>query len=101
LLLVAPETGALPARSVSAVPTLITLVVSSMSSVGVKVPVQVTPPSALLIPVRAPFSTVISALEKPVTASEKVTVRIDVSPTFRALSDITTLVITGTEASIV
>jgi hypothetical protein len=50
-----PASGALPARSARVVPTLITLVASSMSSVGVKVPVQVTPPSALLTAESVPF----------------------------------------------
>jgi hypothetical protein len=91
----------LPARSVSVVPTLITLVVSSMPSVGVKVPVQVVPPSMLLTALSVPCSSVISALSKSVTASENVIVNVDVSPTFSALSDITTLETTGSLVSIV
>ena len=95
MLVAPPANGALPARSVRDVPTVITLVVSVMSSVGVNVPVQVTPPSLLLTAVSRPFSSVISVLSKPVTASLNVMVKVEVSPTFNAVSSITTLETTG------
>ena len=63
-----------------------TLVVSVMLLVGVKVAVQVTPPSLLLTGLRVPFSTVRSPLAKPVTASLKVTVTRLVSPMRKAVS---------------
>ena len=72
-----------------------------MSSVGVNVPVQVTPPSALLMAESAPPASEISPLAKAVTASEKVMVSVDVSPTFNAVSDMTTLDITGAALSAV
>ena len=56
------------------------------SSVGVKVPVQVMPPSLLARPVSVPLLRVRSALVKPVTASLKVKVSVAVSPTFNAVS---------------
>ena len=62
------------------------LVASSTLVVGVKVPVQVTPPSAELTVLRVPFSTVMSALAKPVTASLKVNVTKLVSPARNAVS---------------
>ena len=65
---------------------LTTLVVSVMLAVGVKVPVQVMPPSLLLKVLRLPFSTVTSALAKLLTASLKVMVTKLVSPMIRALS---------------
>ena len=64
----APVSGAFPARSVSVVPTVMTLVESSIFAVGVKVPVQVTPPSTLLTAVSVPFCSVMSLLSKFVTA---------------------------------
>ena len=99
--MLAPANGALPAESVKVVATLITLVASSRSSVGVKVPVQVTPPSPLLTALSVPLARVISELSKAVTASEKVMVRVEVSPTVNSLSDMTTLEITGSVVSIV
>ena len=93
--MLAPASGALPVRSVSVVPTTITLLVSSISSVGVNVPVQVIPPSADATAVNVPLAKVMSVLSKPVTASLKVIVKVLVSPTFSELSDITTLVTTG------
>jgi hypothetical protein len=65
------------------------------------VPVQVTPPSEVVTLESVPFSTVMSLLSNPVTASEKVIVNVDVSPTFKAPSDITTLETTGSLVSIV
>ena len=72
-----------------------------MSSGGVNVPVQVTPPSAVLTAVNVPFSSVMSVLSKLVTASEKVIVTVEVSPTFRALSDMPTLDTNGSLVSMV
>ena len=62
-----------------------------MSSVGVNVPVQVTPPSLLLTAVSVPFSSVISLLSKLVTASLKVIVRSRFHQPSESLSDIVTL----------
>ena len=78
-----------------------TLVASSRLSVGVNVPIQVTPLSELLTAVSVPFAKVMSELSNAVTASEKVMVSVEVSPTFKALSDMTTLEITGSVVSIV
>ena len=78
-----------------------TLVASSISLVGVKVPVQVTPPSPLLTGVNVPLARVISVLSKLFTASEKVMVSVEVSPTFSALSDMITLETTGAAVSVV
>ena len=53
------------------------MVVSSVSSLGVNVPVHVTPLSALVMSVNVPLPVVTvisSALANPVTASEKVRV---------------------------
>ncbi len=61
---------------------------------GVRVPVQVTPPSLLMKSLSWPTLTLRSARVKPVTASLKVTVTVDVSPTLRALSA-TTIVAVG------
>ena len=55
--------------------------------VGVKVAVQVRPPSAVLTVLRVPLATVRSLLLKPVTASLKVMVTVEVSPAISALSD--------------
>ncbi len=75
-----------------------TLVVSVMLAVGVKVAVQVTPPSALLTAVKVPLAMVRSALVKPVTASLKVKVTSEVSPTTSALSATTTVAVGRTES---
>ncbi|MNE50837.1 hypothetical protein D3C80_1454320 [compost metagenome] len=53
---------------------------------GVKVAVQVMPPSVLLRLLRTPLITDKSASVKPVTASLKVKVTVAVSPTVRSLS---------------
>ena len=53
---------------------------------GVNTPVHVTPPSPLLIAPSVPFATVRSVASNPLTASVNVTVTVDVSPIFRALS---------------
>ena len=72
-----------------------------MSSVGVNVPVQVTPPSPLLTAVSVPLAKVISELSNAVTASENVMVNVEVSPTFSASSDMTIFEIRGSVVSIV
>ena len=77
-----------------------TLVLSSILLVGVKVAVQVMPPSLLLTALRVPFSTVMSALAKPVTASLKVKVTRLVSPTRKAVSAMAMLTV-GATVSIV
>ncbi len=90
---------ALPA--VSATPVLfrvIRLVASVILAVGVKVAVQVVPPSALLTALRVPLAIVKSALLKPVTASLKVRVTSEVSPTLNALSATTIEAVGRTES---
>ena len=77
-----------------------TLLVSSRSAVGVKVAVQVMPPSPEVTADKVPFWTVRSALEKPVTASVKVMVTSEVSPARRAVSA-TTIVASGATVSTV
>src|SRR5438094_2454655 len=67
------------------------LVVSSIFAVGVRVAVQVTPPSVEATPVRVPLATDRSLLSKPLTASEKVIVTSEVSPACSALSATTTV----------
>ncbi|MNR62908.1 hypothetical protein D3C85_1850520 [compost metagenome] len=62
------------------------MVVSSTLAVGVRVAVQVMPPSPLERLLRAPSATVKSAVVKPVTASLKVMVTVEVSPMARAVS---------------
>ncbi|MNP22394.1 hypothetical protein D3C76_1150660 [compost metagenome] len=76
------------------------MVASVMTLVGVKVAVQVMPPSLLLTALRVPLAIVRSALLKPVTASLKVMVTSDVSPIFSELSA-TTMVAVGCTVSIV
>ncbi|MNQ74430.1 hypothetical protein D3C85_891850 [compost metagenome] len=76
------------------------MLVSVMALVGVKVAVQVMPPSLLLTALKVPLAMVRSALEKPLTASLKVMVTNDVSPICRALSA-TTMVAVGSTVSIV
>ena len=55
---------------------------------GVKVTVQVMPPSEEARLESTAFGTVRSAVVKPVTASAKVKVTVAVSPIFRAVSEI-------------
>ena len=79
----------------------ITLLLWVMLLVGVKVAVQVIPPSLLCTALRVPPSIIVrSALLKPVTASLKVMVTSEVSPIFRALSA-TTMVAVGRTVSMV
>ncbi len=72
---------------------LIRLLVSVTSAVGVRVAVQVMPPSLLLIALRVALATVRSALLKPLTVSEKVMVTSEVSPAVRLLSAIRMLAV--------
>ncbi len=83
---VLPE-PALPARSAMPVlASVIRLLVSVTSAVGVNVAVQVMPPSIEPTAPSVPLAMVKSVLSKPVTASENVNVtRVD-SPTVRELS---------------
>ena len=70
-----------------------TLLVDVRLAVGVKVAVQVVPPSLLLTALNVPLATVRSALVKPVTASLKVMVTWLVSPTLSAVSATTMLAV--------
>src|SRR5258708_9944263 len=58
--------------------------VTIFPAVGVKVAVQVTPPSEEETAVSVPLATVKSALSKPVTASLKVMVKRLVSPKYKS-----------------
>ena len=69
-----------------------------MAAVGVKVAVQVVPPSLLLTALRVPLLTARSALLKPETGSLKVMVTSEVSPTDR-LASATTMVALGRAVS--
>ncbi|MNO62804.1 hypothetical protein D3C76_534850 [compost metagenome] len=91
---------ALPDRSLTPVLSrVIRLVVSVMLAVGVKVAVQVIPPSLLLTAVSVPLAMVRSALVNPLTASLKVIVTSEVSPILSAVSA-TTMVAVGRSVSI-
>ncbi|MNM42278.1 hypothetical protein D3C76_534760 [compost metagenome] len=68
---------------------LIRLEVSVTAAVGVKVAVQVRPPSLLLNPLKVPLATLRSALSRPMTASLKVMVTRVVSPGRRSVSAMT------------
>ncbi|MNR58163.1 hypothetical protein D3C85_1790920 [compost metagenome] len=70
------------------------MLVSVTPRVGVKVAVQVRPPSLLLTALRVPLATLRSALLKPVTASLKVMVTCAVSPGFNTES-LSTMVAVG------
>ena len=72
---------------------VIRLVVSLTLAAGVKVAVQVMPPSLLLTVLSVPFLTVRPELSKPLTASEKVMVTSEVSPRFSAVSATTMLAV--------
>ncbi len=78
--------------------SVITLMASVTSAVGVRVAVHVMPPSAELTVLSVPFSTIRSELLKPVTASENVIVTSEVSPAFNALSATTTVAVGSTVA---
>ena len=76
---------ALPARSLTKVLfRLITSPVWVVAAFGVRVAVQVMPPSLELTLLSVPSATVRSALLKPVTASLKVMVTSEIPPIFRA-----------------
>ncbi len=77
---------------------VIRLLVSLTLLPGVRVAVQVIPPSALARPLRLPLATLRSATVKPLTASLKVMVTSDVSPARKALSA-TTMVAVGRTVS--
>jgi hypothetical protein len=79
---------------------VIILLASVIFAVGVRVDVQVTPPSPVLKFVRTPLLTVKSAVVNPVTASEKVKVTRDVSPIIKEVS-VTVIVAVGEMVSTV
>ena len=60
--------------------------VADVLAAGVRVAVQVIPPSDELRPLKAPLPTVKSAPVRPVTASLKVMVTAEVSPAVRVVS---------------
>ncbi|MNF85355.1 hypothetical protein D3C84_677480 [compost metagenome] len=70
------------------------MVASVILLLGVKVAVQVMPPSLLLTAVNVPLAMVRSALVKPLTASENVIVTVEDSPILNAVSA-TTMVAVG------
>ncbi len=72
---------------------------SVIAAVGVKVAVQVMPPSPVVKPLTLPLATVRSAVVNPVTASLNVKVTREVSPTAKAVSA-TTIVAIGRTVSI-
>ena len=72
---------------------MMTLLVSVVSTVGVKVAVQVTPLSAEDTVLSVPLARARSVLSKPVTASLKVMVTPLVSPALSALSASTTVAV--------
>ena len=89
----------LPARSLTPVLfRVIRLVVSLTLAEGVKVAVQVMPPSLLLTALSVPLAMVRSALVKPLTASLNVMVTSEVSPAVSAVSA-TTIVAVGRTVS--
>ncbi|MNR24413.1 hypothetical protein D3C85_1414900 [compost metagenome] len=69
------------------------MLVSVMPAVGVRVAVQVMPPSPLERPLRAPSATVKSPMARPLTASLKVIVTVLASFTARAVSATTMLAV--------
>ena len=89
----------LPAASVTPVLSrVIRLLVAVILAVGVKVAVQVMPPSLLVTVLSVPPLTLRSALVKSFTASLKVMVTVVVSPALSALSA-TTMVAVGNAVS--
>ncbi|MNY66314.1 hypothetical protein D3C86_2037190 [compost metagenome] len=76
------------------------MLVSERLAVGVKVAVQVMPPSPLLTAVNVPLAIVRSALVRPVTASEKVIVTKDVSPMLSVASATTIVAVGGAEYAV-
>ena len=84
----------LPAASATPVLSrLIRLLAAVTPAAGVTVAVQVMPPSLLLTALSVPLLIVRSALLKPVTASLKVMVTSEVSPTLKALSAISSVAV--------
>ena len=84
----------LPAKSVTPLlSSVMKLVVSLIPVVGVKVAVQVMPPSEDDTALSVPLTTVRSTLVNPVTASEKVMVTSEVSPMLSAGSLTTTVAV--------
>ena len=77
---VVPTPALLAASSTPVLSSVITLLVSVMSAVGVKLAVQVLPLSALLTSVSVPLAMLRSLLVSPVTVSLKVIVTRLVSP---------------------
>ena len=89
----------LPAASVTPVlASVMMLLVSEMLPAGVRVAVQVIPPSEELGVSTLPFATVRSPAVRPDTASLKVIVTVEVSPAARAVSA-TTIVAVGRRVS--
>ena len=85
---------ALPAASATPVLSrVITLVASVTPSVGVKVAVQVMPPSLELTALSVPLATEMSAKVNPITASLNVRVTSEVSPACKAVSAKTTVAV--------
>ena len=91
---------ALPAASVN--PLLVSvmrLLVSVVLAVGVKLAIQVQPPSIAVTADSVPLAIVKSALVKPVTISLKVIVTAELSPAISAVSA-TTMLAVGRSVSI-
>ncbi|MNF88145.1 hypothetical protein D3C84_706320 [compost metagenome] len=85
---------ALPAASATPVLSRVSrLLVSSTLAVGIRVAVQVIPPSPLLRLLRTPLATVKSPMARPLTASLKVIVTVLVSPAASAVSATTMLAV--------
>ena len=89
---------ALPATSVYVVATVQVLVSSSVPSVGVNVPVHVVPTLDMAASVPEVHVTS-SSLAKPATVSEKMIVRVAVSPSLKAVSPMAMLLTEGARVS--
>ena len=76
-----------------------TLVESSVSSVGVNVPVQVVPLWRDMTAREPVVQVTSSLLAKPATVSEKTMVRVAVSPALRAVSSMLMLLADGASVS--
>ncbi len=91
---------ALPAMSCTpALFRVITFVASVILTVGVRVAVQVIPPSPVVTVPMLPLAIVKSLEVRPVTASLKVMVTREVSPTFNAVSATTILAVGNTPST--
>ena len=99
MLLVLPVPVLLAASDTPVLSSVMTLVASVILAVGVKVAVQVMPPSPLDKPDNAPLSTLTSAIVNPLTASVNVKVTVEVSPAANAVSA-TTILAVGRRVSI-